>query len=65
MRMRTFGLFVAAAALVGACSPGPGSAEWCKGVIEGKIKASQAELEAHSEACEKVLMNQVMGAIGQ
>ena len=65
MSIRTTGLFVAAAALAGACSPGPGSAEWCKGVIQGTIKASQAELEANSKKCEEVLMKEVMGSIGQ
>jgi len=44
------------ATLAAACSPGPGSAEWCKGVLEGKIQASHAEVEQNGEKCDAELM---------
>jgi hypothetical protein len=64
MRIATIGLVVVTAALVTACGPGPGSTEWCKGVIQGTIQASQAEIEANGQKCQEVLMKEVMGALG-
>ncbi len=64
MRTSTILLLAGTALLAAACSPGPGSAEWCKGVIQGTIQASAAELEANSEKCEAVLMEAVKGALG-
>jgi hypothetical protein len=61
MHIRIIGLLACTVALCAACSPGPGSAEWCKGVIQGTIQASQAELEANSEKCEQELMKQILG----
>jgi hypothetical protein len=60
MRIRTIGLVAATAALASACGPQPGSAEWCKGVIEGKITASEAEATAHEAACSAVIMQEMM-----
>ena len=61
MHIRIIGLLASAVALCAACSPGPGSAEWCKGVIESKIAATPAELEANSEKCEAELMKEALG----
>lgn len=64
MRIQTIVLLAIASVALAACSPGPGSEEWCKGVIKGEIQASQAELEANSQKCEAVLMKEVMGSLG-
>ena len=64
MRITTIALLAGTAMLASACGGGPGSAEWCKGVIEGKIQASAAELEANSDKCEAVMMDALKGAIG-
>ncbi len=64
MKLNTIALLAGTAALAAACSPGPGSAEWCTGVIEGKIQATAAELEANSEKCEAVMMQRVKDALG-
>jgi hypothetical protein len=63
MKIRTIGLLAATAALAAACGPQPGSAEWCKGVIEGKITASEAEATAHEAACSQVIMQEMMKAL--
>ena len=59
MHIRFIAAALGAAALAAACSPGPGSAEWCKGVIEGKITASEAEINAHDAACSAVIMQEM------
>jgi hypothetical protein len=64
MKLKTITLLAATAALAAACSPGPGSAEWCAGVIEGKIQATAAELQANSDKCEAVVMQKVKDALG-
>lgn len=61
MQLKTIGLLATAAVLCAACTPGPGSAEWCKGVIQGTVKASAQELEANSEKCEAELMKELLG----
>ena len=53
MRIRTFGLLIAAAVLAAACSPAPGSAEWCKGVVDGSVKPSAEEVLKNMESCAK------------
>lgn len=63
MKIRIVGLLATAAALCAACTPSPGSADWCKGVIEGKIAATPAELEANSEKCEAELMKSMLGKV--
>lgn len=64
MRIRTITLLAGTALLAAACTPGPGSAEWCKGVIQGTIQATPAELQANSDKCEAVIMDAVKGALG-
>jgi hypothetical protein len=61
MQIRIAGLLASVTALCAACSPGPGSAEWCKGVIQGTIQASVEEISANSEKCEAALMKEVLG----
>lgn len=51
MKSRVFALALIAGAVVTACSPGPGSAEWCKGVIDGKITPKPEEMLANAEKC--------------
>lgn len=63
MRIRTIGLFIAAVALTAACSPAPGSAEWCKAAMEGKIKPTEAETQAHGMECVGHMMNGALGEI--
>ncbi len=64
MRIKTIALLAGTAVFAAACGGGPGSAEWCRGVIEGKIQATAAELEANGEKCEAVLMQKVKDALG-
>lgn len=51
MRIRTIGLYVIAAAFAAACSPAPGSADWCKGVLEGSVKPTAEEMLGNMEKC--------------
>jgi hypothetical protein len=64
MRIKNITLFAAAAGLLAACGPGPGSAEWCKGVLAGSIQATAAEMEANAAKCDEVMTKEIMGAIG-
>lgn len=59
MHIRIAGLFAAAAVLVSACTPPPGSAEWCKGVLEGKIKATEQQVDANDEKCSQEMMKEI------
>jgi hypothetical protein len=54
------------------CGPGagissavgtPSSTEWCMSVIEGKIQATQAELEANSDKCGTTMTQQMKDAL--
>ncbi len=51
MRIRTIGLYIVAAALTAACSPAPGSPEWCKGVLEGSVKTTPEEMIGNIDKC--------------
>jgi hypothetical protein len=64
MHIRIAGLFAAAAAVVCACTPAPGSAEWCKGVLEGKIKATEQQVDANDAKCSEVIMKEMMRGSG-
>lgn len=59
MHIRIIAAALGAAMLASAYSPGPGSAEWCKGVLEGKIQASQAEVEQNGQKCDAELMKMI------
>lgn len=64
MRIGMISIVAATAALGAGCGVQPGSAEWCKGVIQGTIQASEAELEANGEKCKAVMMDAVKDALG-
>lgn len=51
MTIRIIGLAIAAAALATACTPAPGSAEWCKGVVEGSIQPTPEQMLGNMEKC--------------
>lgn len=61
MRIKLIGLLIATAAVAAACSPAPGSAEWCKQAMEGKIKPSEADAEKHGMECVGHMMNGALG----
>jgi hypothetical protein len=63
MHIRTIGLVAATTVLAAACGPQPGSAEWCKGVMEGKIEATQAQSEQHGQKCAMELMQEMMKSL--
>jgi hypothetical protein len=63
MNIRIAGLLATAAALCTACTPTPGSAEWCKGVIQGTIKPSEQEVTANDEKCSQEMMKEVIGKL--
>lgn len=64
MRIRTIGLLAATATLAAACGAAPGSTEWCKDVMSGKIQPSQAEAQAHGQKCAQELMKEMLGGLG-
>lgn len=51
MRTKIIGLTIALAALAAACTPAPGSAEWCKGIVDGTVKTTPEEMLANSDRC--------------
>ncbi len=59
MSIRTIGLLAATVTLAAACTPAPGSAEWCKAAIEGKITPTETEATAHEAACSAVIMQEM------
>lgn len=59
MKLKTITLLAAAAALAAACGPAPGSAEWCKAVMEGKIQPSQDQAN-DAMKCVGQMMNDAM-----
>ena len=59
MRARIIGFVAFAAAVCAACTPAPGSAEWCKGVLEGTIKATEQEAAANDEKCSQWMMKEM------
>jgi hypothetical protein len=63
MSIRTIGLLAITAAIAAGCSPAPGSAEWCKAVIEGKIRPTEAEVNANDAACSAVIMQEMMKGV--
>lgn len=63
MRIATFGLLAAAAALCTACGPAPGSAEWCKDVMAGKIQPSQADAQTHGPQCAQIMVKEMLGGL--
>ncbi|MEZ6029688.1 MAG: hypothetical protein R3C46_08030 [Hyphomonadaceae bacterium] len=60
MRLKTLSLIAATAVLAAACGPAPGSAEWCKGVMEGSIKPSQEQAMNEGMKCVGQMMNDAM-----
>jgi hypothetical protein len=56
MHIRIAGLLAVAAALCSACGPSPGSAEWCRGVLEGKVQATPQQIEENDQKCGDALM---------
>ena len=53
MHIRIIAALLATATLAAACSPSPGSAEWCKGVIEGSVKPTPEEMLNNIDTCAK------------
>lgn len=65
MKLKMIALLAGTATLAAACGPSPGSAEWCMGVLSGKIQASEAELSANEEKCGVALEQQMKDALGR
>lgn len=63
MKLKTI-IVLAAPASLAACGPSPGSAEWCIGVLEGKVQATAAEMDANGQKCDEALMQIGKDAIG-
>ncbi len=51
MKLKTTALLAAAAVLAAACSPAPGSAEWCEGIQKGSVQPTAQEAMEHGEKC--------------
>jgi hypothetical protein len=64
MIIRIAGLLLVGAALA-ACSPAPGSAEWCHGVLDGKIKPTDKEVQDNDAKCGEVMMKDVQSKLGK
>lgn len=65
MRLKTIALVAVTAAVAAACSPAPGSAEWCKGLLDGSIKPSQEDAMNHGPKCAEGMLKDLMGGLGQ
>jgi hypothetical protein len=61
MKLKTIALIAGTVALAGACSPAPGSAEWCKGIETGTVKPTFEEAMAHGEKCAELMINSTFG----
>lgn len=59
MYPRAIGLIALAAAVCAACTPAQGSAEWCKGVLEGKIQVTEQQIDANDEKCSREMMKEM------
>jgi len=51
MRLARIALLAISAGLLAACGPQPGSAEWCKGVIDGSVKPTPEEMLGNMDKC--------------
>lgn len=60
MRLRTVTLLAGTALLAAACGPAPGSAEWCKGIVDGSVKPTQQEAMDHGPKCAEAMMGDMM-----
>lgn len=65
MRIKTITLLAGTALLAAACGPAPGSAEWCKGILDGSIKPSQEDAMNHGQKCAEGMLKDLMGSMGQ
>lgn len=51
MRAAHIAILAAMAALMTACTPAPGTPDWCKGVENGSIKPTAGEMMDHALTC--------------
>lgn len=51
MRLTIIALLVVSGGLLAACGAAPGSAEWCKGVMNGSVKPTPEEMLGNAEKC--------------
>ena len=63
MRIRIIAAIAATATLATACGPAPGSAEWCKAAMEGKITPSEAEQQQYAMQCVSHMMKDALGGM--
>ena len=63
MRITTLTLLAVSAGLLAACGAQPGSAEWCKAAVEGKIQPSEAEKEQYAMQCMSHMMKDAIGGM--
>lgn len=63
MRITSIALLAISAGLLTACGPAPGSAEWCKAAIDGKITPSEAEKEQYAMQCMSHMMKDALGGM--
>jgi len=64
MIVRIAGLLLVGATLA-ACTPSPGSVEWCKGALEGKIKPTDKEVQENGQKCDEALMKDAQSKLGK
>lgn len=63
MCITTIALLATSVALLAACGAQPGSAEWCKAAVEGKIQPSEAEKEQYAMQCMSHMMKDALGGM--
>jgi hypothetical protein len=51
MRAAHIAILAAMTALMTACTPTPGSVDWCKGVENGSIQPTASEMMDHALTC--------------
>lgn len=51
MRHKIAGSALLACALLAGCGPSPGSAEWCKAVVEGSVQPTEADMIGNMDKC--------------
>lgn len=61
MKLKTITLLAATASLAAACSPAPGSEEWCKGIETGAVKPTFEEAVAHGDKCAQYMIDKTFG----
>jgi len=56
MRIKAIIVLATTIAVAAACSPAPGSAEWCKGIQDGSVKPTMEQAMEHGQKCATMMI---------